>query len=191
MKFFADTNRGGALETDEQLFLRIKDSDAGALKVLFERYYPALCWFSESIVKSAETAEETVSDVFAELWLKRATIELRSKIKPYLYTAVKNRSLNAVRSSGCIPEPLDTLDTDPAGCEFDADGPLLYNELKLTIEALIERMPERRRRIFRMTRIDGLSYQETAEILSLSVFTVQNQMVEAVKFLARNSHLPL
>ena len=172
---------------DADLFRRIKQSDAGALRLLFERYYQPLCRFASSIVKNSETAEEAVSDVFAELWLKRTDIELRSKLKPYLYTAVKNRSLNTLRSSGFIAESFDDPDGDQAVSEFDADGPLRYKELELTIAALIERMPERRRRIFCMTRIDGLSYQETADILSISINTVQNQMVEAVKFLARSS----
>jgi RNA polymerase sigma-70 factor, ECF subfamily len=172
---------------DAELFTRIKKNDAGALRTLFERYYQALCRFSASIVKNTETAEETVSDVFAELWLKRGTIELRSALRPYLYTAVKNRSLNSLRSSGAALVPFDCLEVDPVGSDSTADGPLLYKELELSIEALIDRMPERRRLIFCMTRIDGLSYQETADILSISIHTVQNQMVEAVKFLARSS----
>jgi RNA polymerase sigma-70 factor (ECF subfamily) len=172
---------------DADLFRQIKTSDAGALKLLFERYYPALCRFAASIVKNSETAEEVVSDMFAELWLKRAAIELRSSLKPYLYTAVKNRSLNALRSSGIDAESFDCPEGEEPVSGFVADGPLLYNELELTIGALIDKMPERRRRIFCMTRIDGLSYQETADILSISIHTVQNQMVEAMKFLARSS----
>jgi RNA polymerase sigma-70 factor, ECF subfamily len=172
---------------DEELFRRMKRDDARALKTLFERHYPALCGFAVSIVNNAETAEETVSDVFAELWLKRATIEIRTSVRQYLYGAVRNRSLNSLRSSGLRIDSFEGGDAEPADTEVAADQPLLFQELEQGIDALINRMPDRRRLIFRMSRIDGLSYQEIAGVLSLSIHTVQNQMVEAVKFLTRSS----
>jgi RNA polymerase sigma-70 factor (ECF subfamily) len=109
-------------------------------------------------------------------------------MKQYLYGAVRNRSFNVLRSSGIAIESLNDVGPELTDPEFDADRPLQYNELQHTIDALIDRMPERRRLIFRMSRIDGLSYQEIADILYLSIYTVQNQMVEAVKFLTLNSN---
>jgi RNA polymerase sigma-70 factor, ECF subfamily len=180
--------RQGSPAADDELFRRMKSGDAGALKTLFERHYPALCRFSESIVKNAESAEEAVSDVFAALWLRRSVIEIRSGVKPYLYAAVRNQSLNALRSSGIHMVSIDGDESVLPDSGFEADAPLAYEELEYTLEAIIDRMPARRRMIFRMSRIDGLSYQEIADILSLSIHTVQNQMVEAVKFLSRFSH---
>jgi RNA polymerase sigma-70 factor, ECF subfamily len=179
----------GTHYSDEELVRRISKGDADGLKLLFVRYYPALCGFSASIVKSTQTAEETVADVFAELWLKRTTTIIRSSPRQYLYTAVRNRSLNALRSvSGLHTHPIDTGEEEFTSPEFDADRELQFNELEETIDGLIDRMPERRRLIFRMSRIDGLSYQEIADILSISVYTVQNQIVGAVKFLCRFSN---
>lgn len=177
------------LTADDELFRLIKDGDAEALKVLFKRYYAPLCRFSASIVKNDESAEEVVSDMFVDLWLKRAAIEIRAGVRQYLYGAVRNRSLNVLRSYGIPTKQFDHDEEDLTSPEFNADRPLLYKELERSIDAFINRMPERRRLIFRMHRIDGLTYQEIAEILSLSIHTVQNQMVEAVKFLYRCAKL--
>jgi RNA polymerase sigma-70 factor, ECF subfamily len=184
MEFPALKRADGKNVSDEELLRRIKRDDAGALKALFHRYYPALCRFSASIVKSDECAEEAVSDVFAALWLKRRSIGIRSSIKPYLYGAVRNQSLNVLRSSGLRTESIGDDDAELTSPMFDADRALQYNELQSSIDDLLSRLPERRRLIFCMSRLDGLSYQEIADILSISIHTVQNQMVEAVKFLA-------
>jgi RNA polymerase sigma-70 factor (ECF subfamily) len=64
-----------------------------------------------------------------------------------------------------------------------ADKLIAYEELKDDIDTLLRQLPEKRRIIFCMNRFDGLSYKEIAEILSISIHTVQNQMVAAVKFL--------
>ena len=68
---------------------------------------------------------------------------------------------------------------------MNADKFIQYEELKEDIDLLLRQLPKKRQIIFRMNRLDGLSYKEIAEILSISVNTVQNQMVEAVKFLSQ------
>lgn len=174
--------------SDEELLRRIKTrDDRAALKTLFERYYEQLCLYSASITRSDENAEEAVADVFAVLWLRRAELEIRTGVRPYLFGAVRNQSLNALRSPGVPAESIEEDAGFPADPDYDADRLLSFHDLQSGINALLERMPPRRRLIFRMSRLDGLSYQEIADSLSISVSTVQNQMVEAVKFLSQYS----
>jgi RNA polymerase sigma-70 factor (ECF subfamily) len=67
---------------------------------------------------------------------------------------------------------------------MNADTFMNYEELKDDLDTLLQQLPEKRQVIFRMNRIDGLSYKEIAEVLSLSIHTVQNHMVAAVKFIS-------
>jgi RNA polymerase sigma-70 factor, ECF subfamily len=169
--------------TDEELFRRIKRDDAQALKLLFERYFSSLCSFSFKFVRSAEVAEEAVSDVFLNLWIKKALIEIQTNFKTYVYTAVRNQSLNYVKKNKIHLEEIDTADKENKHSDLHADTFITYEELKNDIDALLQQLPEKRQIIFRLNRIDGLSYKEIAEILSISIHTVQNQIVAAVKFL--------
>ena len=171
---------------DEELFRCMKHDDPSALKILFERYYPSLCRFAFRFVKTVPLAEEAVSDVFLTLWLKRGQIEIRTNLKTYLYTAVRNQSMNYVTRNAWSFEDIETVEPQGLISESHPHTQMLYEELQEDIEALLGRLPEKRQIIFRLNRMDGLSYKEIAEILSISIHTVQNQMVAAVKFLAEH-----
>jgi RNA polymerase sigma-70 factor, ECF subfamily len=169
--------------SDEKLFQRIKNDDAKALKILFERYFTALCRFADKFVRNAHVAEEVVSDVFLNIWLKRNKIEVKISLKTYLYTAVRNQSLNYLKKCKIHLVEIETAIKENKISDLNADRLINDKEFKNDIEALLQQLPEKRQIIFRMNRIDGLSYKEIAEILSISIHTVQNQMVSAVKFL--------
>jgi RNA polymerase sigma-70 factor, ECF subfamily len=169
--------------SDEELFQRIKSNDAIALRILFNKYFPALCSFALKFVKTTDLAEEAVSDVFTNVWLKRKKIEIKTNPKTYLYGAVRNQSLNYLKKKYISFEEIETVVKENKASDLDADRFIAYEELKEDMDIVLQQLPEKRQLIFRMNRIDGLSYKEIAEILSLSIHTVQNQMVAAVKFL--------
>jgi RNA polymerase sigma-70 factor, ECF subfamily len=169
--------------SDEELFQRMKSNDAIALRILFNKYFPALCSFALRFVKTTDLAEEAVSDVFMNVWLKREKIEITTNPKTYLYGAVRNQSLNYLKKRTIYFEEIETVIKEDKTSDLDADRLVAYEELKDDIDLLLQQLPEKRQLIFRMNRIDGLSYKEIAEILSLSIHTIQNQMVAAVKFL--------
>jgi RNA polymerase sigma-70 factor (ECF subfamily) len=169
---------------DEELLQHIKRGDSKALRVLFERYFVALCCFASQFLKAVDLSEEAVSDVFLNVWLKRDTIEIKTNIKTYLYVAVRNQSLNYLKKNNKYMKDIEIADREEMISDLNADGLIQYEEFKECIDSLIRQLPEKRQMIFRMNRLDGLSYKEIAEILSISVNTVQNQMVAAVKFLS-------
>jgi RNA polymerase sigma-70 factor (ECF subfamily) len=166
------------------LLQRMKRGDSTALRILFERYFVPLCRFASRFLHAVDLSEEAVSDVFLNVWLKRETIEIRTMIKTYLYVAVRNQSLNYIKKNNPYLKDIEFADWEGIISDERADGLIQYEEFKEGIESVIRQLPEQRQMIFRMNRLDGLSYKEIAEILSISVNTVQNQMVQAVKFLS-------
>lgn len=175
-------------KTDEELLLLISRDDHKALEILFNRYYQALCFFSNRFLNNKYLVEEAVSDVFLNIWLKRGRIQIQSSIKAYLYTAVRNQSINYLKKKDYNFEDLEIVDKERVIANLSPDHFIYHEELKNEIEKIIRNLPEKRQLIFRMNRIDGFSYKEIAEVLSISVNTVQNQMGHAVKYLAE--HLP-
>lgn len=170
------------MRSDKILLLNIKKGDQQALEELFEKYYYRLCDFAFQYVRSVDLTEEVVSDVFLKIWQKRKELRGPGNFKAYLFTAVRNQALNYVKKQ---QRPLDSLNDKhrqaAARKEDQPDEKLLFKEFTNRLEALINTLPPRRRRIFKLSRLEGFTYREIAGMLSITVRTVQNQMVQAVK----------
>lgn len=156
--------------------------DEQAFRRLFQHYSPRLNQFAFSIIKTREATAEIVDDVFIRLWKQRANAGGIANIRVYLYVAVKNGSLNylSAKAQRQITEPFSHLDIelsrDPA-----PDQQMISAELQAKITAAVESLPPRCKMIFKLVREDGLRYKDVAEILNLTVNTVDAQMVIAVK----------
>ena len=167
----------------KELQLRIAKDDETAFTQLFLHFGKRLTQFAFSLVRSKEIAEELVEDVFVKIWAKRQSINNIENITVYLYVSVKNKSLNTLsqRAKELIAAPFDYLDST-----IDAFAPDPY-DLMITAEMLgrmqeaIDSLPPRCKMIFKLIREDGLRYKEVAEILSISVNTIDAQMAIAVK----------
>ncbi|MCX6169588.1 MAG: RNA polymerase sigma-70 factor [Ignavibacteriales bacterium] len=170
--------------SDNELLIQLKNVNAHALKILFDRYYPGLFYFAIQLLKNHQLAEEVVMDVFLNLWTKKATIEINTSLKAYLYTSVRNQSLNYIKRNRAKFEHVDYIDGVNISSDFSADQPIHTEDLIKEINALLKKLPRKRELIFRMNRFDGLTYKEIAETLSISVNTVQNQMVKAAKYIS-------
>lgn len=163
----------------------IEQDDYVAYQVLFKRMFSPLCQFCIKFVKSREVAEEVVSDVFYSIWKNRNRLMVSSP-KAYLYTSVRNKGLDHLRKIKkmvhCDLENATHLVADSAnGQEI-----LVMNELTQVMDQSIARLPKQCRRIYEMSREEGLKYREIASILQVSVKTVETQMGRALKHL-RNS----
>ena len=170
---------------DEELFDLIKEGRSYALKILFKKYYERLCHFADTIINDNVLSEEIVSDIFVNIWEKREQININYKVKSYLFTAVKNQSINYLKKRKLHTVSLYSAVQEKTGDSANPEEKLLYDELKEKVDNIIDKLPEKRKLIFQMNRFDGFTFQEIADILSLSVFTVRNQMVKAIKFLAK------
>lgn len=170
---------------DNELIALIKQGDEDALEALFERYFNRLCRFAFQFLKSTDLCEEVVSDIFLNVWLKRESINITSSVPSYLYISVRNQSLTYLKKNKQNFEELGSAEIEEKISNETPSNLFDYEELVTEVESVLQKLPPKRQLIFRMNRFDGLKYKEIAEILNISVNTVQNQMVEAVKFLER------
>ena len=164
------------------LFDTIKGDDRKALETLFRRYYSPLCNFALHIVKKEEVAEEVVADIFFVLWRDRHRLDISSSLKAYLFKAVRNHALRISK----IKEPFFEKIEDVQGRMKNNHTPealYLYNELDLAYRSAYERLPARCKLIFKLHKIDGLKYHEVGEVLNISIKTVENQMLKALKII--------
>jgi RNA polymerase sigma-70 factor (family 1) len=165
---------------------RIALGDQSAYKELFELFYHRLLRLAFIITKSRELSEEIVSDVFIGIWRKRKKISSIENLTVYLYVAIKNTSLNYLsRLTKATIVRLDDLDFEPEQPFADPEQALITREMNNRIYRAIESLPPRCRIIFKLVKEDGLTYREAAEVLHLSVGTIDNQLVLALKKLSQ------
>lgn len=171
--------------SDEALIKRLGQDDEHALEKLIHRYRNALIRFSLALIGRRDLAEEAVANVFLNIWRRRQRLKIKSSVRSYLFSATGNQSVNLSKSQN--QQGTVHLDWDVLVELADAtqtDTPILFEEFRNEIDQLLKTLPERRQLIFRLNRLEGLGYAEIASKLGLSVFTVQNHMIQAMKQLA-------
>jgi RNA polymerase sigma-70 factor (family 1) len=153
------------------------------LAELYRLFSKRLHHFSRVITRSPEVAEEIVEDVFVKLWSNRHRINEVENLTVYLYVAVKNRSLNAIaqKASDLIRAPFDDLDIEAAQVSSDPYNLLVTAEMMKRMQQAVDNLPPRCKMIFKLVREDGLKHREVAEILNISLNTVDVQMAIAIK----------
>lgn len=166
-----------------QIQSAIQAGSEQALARLYSLYSRRLHHFSRIITRSPEAAEEIVEDVFVKLWSNRHKITDISNLTVYLYVAVKNRSLNAVsqKARELLQAPFDDLAIDTGPLAADPYSLLVTAEMMQKMHAAVEALPPRCKMIFKLVREDGLRHKEVAEILNITVNTVDVQMAIAIK----------
>ena len=167
---------------DETLLAAIMADDQSAYRSLFENYFDRLFKFAFLITKSRELSEEIVSDVFIALWRNRANAGEIRNLRIYLYIATRNTAYNYCRKMGRAQNiSLDELPMEIREPFLNPEQAYVTKELNARIRKAIEDLPPRCKMIFRLVKEDGLSYREAAELLGLSVATIDNQLVIAIK----------
>lgn len=170
-----ENNTAGFNEDD------VRTLDDKAFEDLYRRMYPTLKKYAIYLVKDIEEAQLILNDVFIAIWKNKI---LLINEKAYLFRAVKNGANNYYKISRSnfqhleedeVQEIIDVR-ADPFQNYMNRDRMrLLYH--------LIDQMPERRRLIFYMYRIEGFSYKEIAALLDISVRTVEDHLVKGFQFL--------
>ncbi|MFC2129671.1 RNA polymerase sigma-70 factor [Bacteroidota bacterium] len=161
----------------------IKSVSREEFEILFRTHYSDLCAYANVYMKDLEAAEELVQEVFFKLWSKRDSIEITSSMQSYLFRAVRNSSLNLIKHINIREEYKAHNEREISYSEMEHYDEVEASELEQKISQAIDELPTERRKIFIMSRYDGLKYGEIAEKLGISPKTVENQMGKALKFM--------
>lgn len=162
----------------------MKGGSEGALEKLFMQYHKYLVVIAYQYLSDNHAAKDATQDVFLDLWNRRSTLEITSSLKSYLRRAVVNRSLAKMRKDKNIQfrEGTDLPETPTTeGGNKDHDHRALEN----IIHQSIDKLPERCREVFKLSRFENLSHKEIAARLDISTKTIENQMTKALKFIRK------
>src|ERR1700754_152585 len=165
---------------DAELWLAICNDDEQAFAMLFDRYWVRLYKTAHRYLKDRENSEETVHDVFLNIWDRRHHLEIGS-IPSFLLTAIRYQVYNRMRAAKPpLTIVLNDLETDNLPDYNQSDHRIKNQELLLELNHYLEKLPKRCQEIFYMSRMDNLSNQEIAGRLGISKRTVENQITKAL-----------
>jgi len=164
--------------TISQLCLQIAEfDDEVAFGELFKLYYSRLLLFTEAILKSREQAEEAVEDVFLKLWENRKVLTAISNVNYYLLVAAKHKALDYLeKAKKQAMIGLDDVEVEFGSITVNPENTLISAENVRIIQNIINDLPPRCKLMFRLVKEDGLKYREVADLLNVSVKTVETQI---------------
>lgn len=169
------------MDSENQIKKQLKKGNKEALEELFRTHYNELCNFAFQYLRSTEDAEEIVQETFFRLWNKKTGIKIKKSLKSYLYTSVRNLCTEHGRHLQIKQKYMN----DSIEKEYPPTPQKLLeaSQLEILFKKTLEKLPERCRKIFSMSRNEGMKYSEIAEKLSISVKTVEADMGQTLKAL--------
>lgn len=168
---------------DIQHWNELKEGDITAFEMFFKTYYQPLCNYAYTFIHDKDEAEEIVQSAFLSVWEKRHSLDIKTSLKSYLYTMVRNTSLNVIKHEKIKQKYVgEALAVEERSYESVTQS-VLSAELEERIYQAMDVLPEQCRLVFKLSRFEELKYAEIAEQLDISVKTVENHMGKALKIM--------
>jgi RNA polymerase sigma-70 factor (ECF subfamily) len=162
----------------------IKQGNEQALEALYERYYKLLCLKAYKRIPSTPLVEEVVQDVFVNLWVKSASLDVHGNVKAYLYATLRNKILHELRQESTRALYADKIrQLSREREEIQSLESLYARDAEARIHRVIGTLSPQCRRAFLLSRFENLSYKQIATSMNISVNTVEKHVAKALRVL--------
>ncbi|MPQ47464.1 RNA polymerase sigma-70 factor [Marinifilum sp. N1E240] len=176
-----------------QLYTKLKAGDKNAFQELFEEYYTSMYFYACKFVDD-DLARDLVHDVFMIFWQNKENITIKSSLSAYLFRMVRNKCLQEIeRQKVRNNYSTEALNLDELAYYNDGIKSIIELELEEKLKEAMDKMPDACRKVFIMSRFNGLKNKEIAEQLGISLKAVEKQITKALKILRLElkEYLPL
>ena len=180
-------------EDDKQLVKQLNDGDEEAFKRLYLKYIDHIHNFILSICKSPELSMDVCHDVFVKIWKIRKDVNPENSFKSFLFSIAKNHAFNVIKRASKRHEIYEKITGHISlSRQRMAEDELLFSEMNDLLTKAINQLSPQRKKIYHLSRIEGLTHSEIAEKLGISKGTVNVQLVKALSamkdFLVANGY---
>lgn len=171
-----------AASTDKELLNALRAGDKGAYAEIFRRYSPRLFALAYRKLKSREIAEDLVQELFEKLWLKRAENHAQL-LEQYLFSAIKYRILNHIRACAVREGYAAYCQLSQSQAVAVTEETIAFDDVKAALLKGMQKLPEKSREIFRLSRLEQFTVPEIAVQTNLSAKTVESHLTKSLKVL--------
>lgn len=181
-------------DNEQALLLLVAEGDEAAFSQVFHHYYPRLLQFLSRFDQRADQVDEAVQETFIKVWLSRDQLPRIDNFRAWIFTIASREAIALIRKNLLKHKTSQAFSIHQPNLDLDTPAEITYaGEMKRLVAAAIAAMPPARRRIYLMSREEGLKPAEIAARLDLSVSTVKNTLVTALqdirKSLSEKGHL--
>jgi RNA polymerase sigma-70 factor (family 1) len=165
---------------ENELFIRISEGDEDAFSVCYAEYGRMLMPFLIRLVGSRDSGEEIIQEVFLKVWLHRDRLAAIENPKSWLFRVAANTGRNWLKKKMMIEQHLQAQQPSEGFHDLTAEG-LDLRAVAHLVQATIQSFPPQRKLIYQMSREEDLKPAEIADRLQLSVSTVKNTLLSALR----------
>jgi len=173
------------ISKDEISPAKINNRNTDEFEKMFRLYFVRLASYAHKFIGDFAVAQDLTQSVFLNIWELDGKWNPPGSVKSYLYAALKNQCLNYIKHNKVVKEWQDEESWSRQHNHINMDWEKSDRETKLdySINKALEKMPEKRREVFELSRTEGLTYSEISELLGITKKTVENHMGNALRFL--------
>ncbi|OKS88772.1 RNA polymerase sigma factor [Mucilaginibacter polytrichastri] len=170
-----------SLHDESELLQKVAEGDQRAFRILYDRYYQNIYAFSLHLLKSELLAEEVVQETFLKFWKLGYELNSLINLESYLIAIARNRSLDLLRRNKLEVRADQQRHFDWSESHNDTEESIILNDTRKILKNAIEKLPPQQKLVYELCHQEGLKYEEAAQRLNLSSFTVQSYMKLALK----------
>jgi len=167
--------------TDEHI-AALRNGDRETLRWLFVQFQPRLYRFLWLKTKSVEASEDIVQETFLKLWTGRKELKSGTNLEIFLFRIASNLATDLLRKDERHRE-LEAGHSPPDDALQESEGVAEYNQLLEIIDKIVSNLPEAQRSAFLLSRYENLSHKEIAEVMNISIKTVEKHISKALQAL--------
>ncbi|ERJ61368.1 RNA polymerase sigma factor [Sphingobacterium paucimobilis] len=173
-------------ETDEELLQLVRDQDSRvAYEELYKRFYAVLLRLAYQKIADFAAAEDIVQDILLQVWKRRTRIVLKERLASYLAKAVKYKVLDIIAKNKNKDLYLSAVGDELTGIISNTDYAARESLFKEYIDEELSKLPPRMRETFLLSREEGLTHEEIASQLGISIHTVSTHITKAISILKK------
>ena len=167
-------------EIEKNLVQRLNQGDEVAFSHLFSMYRGQLFYYCIGFLKEKTIAEDLTQEIFLTIWDKRESVDAEKSFSAFLYTIAKNQIYDTFRSLNARSRIYQALLEHAVDYTKEVEEKLEEKNMQELLQEALRTLTDRQQEVFRLSREKGLSNKEIAEELSLSVYTVQDHIRDAL-----------
>ena len=172
------------MENEKFYIEKLAAGSEEAFEWIFIHYQPKIIYFITGFIKNEEIAQDMAQDIFITIWNKRTSLLEIDSFSTYVYKMAKNALYNYFDHYFVENKYRCYIENKEESYE-DEEEIIIADELRDIIRTAVEKMPDRRKEIFKMSRYQGLSNDEIAIRLNINKRTVENHLTNALSELRR------